>query len=82
MKRKEIAALLLLTVLVSSCDYQKYNKAPSKDVRENSEWVYGVHPDSSARQLANKYEANPELEKRTSAIREKLFGAGTITQGN
>ena len=82
MKRKKIAVLLLLTALVSSCDYQKYNKAEQKDLQSTNEWVYGVHPDSAARQLANTYEANPELEKRTNAIREKLFGAGTISEGN
>ena len=74
MKLRKIAALLAGVALLSSCEYQKYNKAEQVDVRAGSEWVYGVHPDSAARQLANKYEDQPEVEKRVNAIREKMFG--------
>jgi hypothetical protein len=66
---------------LTSCDYQKNNHIEQKDVRAGDEWVYGVSPDSAARQLKNKYTANPELEKRTNAIREKLFGSGKVNEG-
>lgn len=74
MKFRKIAALLAGVALLSSCEYQKFNHAEQVDVRAGSEWVYGVHPDSAARQLANKYAEQPEVEKRVNAIREKLFG--------
>jgi len=35
--------------------------------------VYGVHPDSMARQLSVTYEAKPELEARTAEIKEILY---------
>ena len=68
--------------MLSSCEYQKYNHAEQKDVRMGSEWVYGESPDSAARQLANQYEDKPEVEQRVNAIREKMFGGGSIAQGN
>lgn len=77
MKLRKIAALIAGIALLSSCEYQKFNHAEQKDVRAGSEWVYGVSPDSAARQLANKYEEQPEVEKRVNAIREKMFGNGS-----
>lgn len=74
MKFRKIAALVAGVALLSSCEYQTYNHAEQEDERLGSEWVYGVSPDSSARQLANKYEEQPEVEKRVNAIRAKLFG--------
>ena len=74
MKLKNIAAVIVGAALLSSCEYQKYNHAEQIDVLANSEWVYGVHPDSAARQLSNKYEEKPEMEVRANAIREKMFG--------
>lgn len=68
---------LLLAVSLASCKYQKNNTIDQTDVRSGDEYVYGVHPDSAARQTKNKYTAKPELEQRTNAIREKLFGAAT-----
>lgn len=82
MKFRKIAALVAGVALLSSCEYQKYNHAEQKDVRAESEWVYGVSPDSAARQLANKYDENPDVEKRVNAIRDKMFGSGSIAQGN
>lgn len=82
MKFRKIAALVAGVALLSSCEYQKYNKAEQLDVRAESEWVYGVHPDSSARQLANKYEENPDIEKRVNTIRDNMFGSGSIAKGN
>jgi hypothetical protein len=82
MKFRKIAALVAGVTLLSSCEYQKYNNAEQLDVRAESEWVYGVNPDSSARQLANKYEENPDVEKRVNAIRDKMFGSGSIAKGN
>ncbi|WP_428656640.1 hypothetical protein [Runella sp.] len=68
---------LLLAVSLASCKYQKNNTIAQTDVRAGDEYVYGVHPDSAARQTKIKYTAKPELEQRTNAIREKLFGAAT-----
>ena len=82
MKFRNMAAVAVGVAMLSSCDYQKYNHAEQIDVRANSEWVYGVHPDSAARQLNNKYPEQPEVENRVSAIREKMFGGGTLSQGN
>ncbi len=74
MSIKIIAAILTGTALLSSCEYQKYNKAIQKDVRAGSEWVYGVHPDSAARQLSFKYEEKPELELKANELRTKMYG--------
>jgi hypothetical protein len=82
MKFRKIAALVAGVALLSSCEYQKYNHAEQKDVRMGSEWVYGESPDSAARQLANKYTEQPEVEKRVNEIRAKMFGDGSIAQGN
>jgi uncharacterized membrane protein len=82
MKIRKIAALVAGIALLSSCDYQKYNRAEQKDVQAGNQHVYGVHPDSSARQLANKYEDNPETDKRANAIREKFFGTQTAANGD
>ncbi|AYQ33830.1 MULTISPECIES: hypothetical protein [Runella] len=68
---------LLLTVSLASCKYQKNNTIEQTDLRAGDEYVYGVHPDSAARQTKIKYTAKPELEQRTNAIREKLFGGAT-----
>jgi hypothetical protein len=80
MKFRKIAALIAGVALLSSCEYQKYNHAEQKDVRLGSEWVYGESPDSAARQLANKYDEQPDVEKRVNAIREKLFGDDTTSR--
>ena len=77
MNFKKIAAFLGGMVLLTSCEYQKYNHAEQIDVRANSEYIYGVSPDSAARQLSNKYEERPELELRANAIREKMFSGNT-----
>ncbi|MFN8347208.1 MAG: hypothetical protein U0X91_19555 [Spirosomataceae bacterium] len=68
---------LLVTVSLASCKYQKNNTIDQPDVRAGDEYVYGVHPDSAARQTKIKYTAKPELEQRTNAIREKLYGSAT-----
>ncbi|GAA4435692.1 hypothetical protein GCM10023091_12620 [Ravibacter arvi] len=74
MNIKIVAAIVLGTAALSSCEYQKYNKAVQKDVREGSEWVYGVHPDSAAKQLSYKYTENPDLENKANELRTKLYG--------
>jgi hypothetical protein len=81
MKKFSVLLFAVATVSLASCDYQKTNVIEQKDVRQGDEWVYGVSPDSAARQLKNKYTANPELEKRTQAIQEKLYGAGKSNAG-
>ncbi|WP_044171958.1 hypothetical protein [Flectobacillus major] len=83
MNRKNILAIAAVALLAVACDYQKNNKIKQKDLRLNDEYVYGVHPDSVARQTKNTYTAKPENEVRAAKIREKLFGAsGTVAQGN
>ncbi len=79
---KNTFAALLITFLVSACDYQKNNNIKQKDVNEGDAYVYGVHPDSAAVQTKNKYTAKPENEIRANKIREKLFSGKEINQGN
>jgi hypothetical protein len=81
MKKFSILLSLVFVSALSSCDYQKNNTIKQIDLNEGNPEVYGVHPDSAARQLKNKYAAKPELEKRTDAIREKMFGSGKINAG-
>lgn len=69
-----VALALGSALVLTSCDYQKYNQAAQKDYRAGDEWVYGVHPDSAARQTKNKYTEKPENEARAQKIREKLYG--------
>ncbi|GAB2763078.1 hypothetical protein GCM10027275_00080 [Rhabdobacter roseus] len=82
MKLRKIAALLAGVALLSSCEYQKYNRIEQIDVRSGNEYVYGVHPDSAARQRSIQYAANPDIDNRVNAIQEKLFGTTTMAQGN
>lgn len=77
MKFSRVAALIACVALLSSCDYQKYNKKEQKDVNANNQYVYGVSPDSLPRQMSYKYEAKPEIETRVNAIREKLYSGST-----
>jgi hypothetical protein len=74
--KKNIVFLFSLLSL-ASCSYQSNNRIEQDDVNEGNEYVYGVHPDSVARQLNVTYTAKPELEARTAAIREKLYGPST-----
>lgn len=74
--KKNIVFIFCLVAL-ASCGYQKNNRFEQDDVNEGNEYVYGVHPDSVARQLNVTYTAKPELEARTAAIREKLYGPTT-----
>ncbi len=72
MNIKNIFGLLVFAALLSSCDYQKQNKIEQKDLREGDELVYGVHPDSAARQTKLKYTTKPEDVARAEKIRTKL----------
>jgi hypothetical protein len=82
MNRKNILAIASFALLVTACDYQKNNNIKQRDLAEGDEYVYGVHPDSAARQTKNKYPAKPANELRANAIREKLFNDSTNAQGN
>jgi hypothetical protein len=82
MNRKNILAVVAITLLATACDYQKNNNIKQVDLNENDAYVYGVHPDSAARQTKNKYTAKPENEVRANKIREKLFSDSTNAQGN
>ena len=77
-------SILVVAASLTSCEYQKNNKATQTDKRNGDKWVYGVHPDSAAIQSKLKYEVveADSLEQRTDRIRTKLFGAGTVSQGN
>lgn len=76
MKKFSVLLFAVAAVSLTSCDYQKTNVIEQNDVRQGDEWVYGVSPDSAARQLKNKYTAKPDLENRTNAIREKFAKEG------
>ena len=82
--KRNIALLgsILVMALMSACTYQKSNNIEQNDYREGDKYVYGVHPDSAAAQTKNVYKPKPELEARTAAIREKMFGGGSINEGN
>jgi hypothetical protein len=82
MNRKNILAVVAIALLATACDYQKNNTIKQGDVNENDKYVYGVHPDSAARQTKIKYTAKPENEVRANKIREKLFNDSTNAQGN
>jgi hypothetical protein len=82
MNHKNILAVVAVALLATACDYQKNNTIKQGDVNENDQYVYGVHPDSAARQTKNKYTAKPENEVRANKIREKLFNDSTNAQGN
>ena len=72
MSSRNILVFVVITALLSSCDYQKQNKIEQKDLREGDELVYGVHPDSAARQTKLKYADKPENTERAEKIRAKL----------
>ena len=82
MKLTNLLSLVAILVVATSCDYQKNNTIKQKDVRKGDEYVYGVHPDSAAVQAKLTYDAQPELEVKANAIREKLFKGKAINQGN
>ena len=77
MKFSKVVAFVACIALLSSCDYQKYNHIGQKDVNVENSYVYGAGPDSLPRQMANKYTAEPELEPRVTAIRERLYSGAT-----
>ena len=77
MKFSKAVAFVACIALLSSCDYQKNNHIGQTDVNAKSTYVYGVSPDSLPRQMANKYDAQPELETRVNAIRAKLYSGAT-----
>lgn len=83
MKRNTLLlSSILVVALMSGCTYQKSNNIEQSDYRQGDKYIYGVHPDSAAAQTKNVYKSKPELDARTAAIRDKMFGAGSINQGN
>jgi hypothetical protein len=83
MKRTTLVITILLAGLsLASCKYQKNNRKEQTDLRAGDPTVYGVHPDSAAAQTKLTYSTTPELDQRTIAIREKMFGSGSINSGN
>ncbi|MCE7067615.1 hypothetical protein [Dyadobacter sp. CY326] len=77
MKFYKIVAFVAGLALLSSCEYQKYNRIEQKDLNVGNEVVYGVSPDSLPRQMSYKYDAKPELETRVNDIRAKLYSGTT-----
>ena len=73
MKRISVLLLIVVAAAVSSCSYQEYNTIDQDTPNLDNERVYGVHPDSSARQLKNVYTEKPELQKKANDLRDKLF---------
>ena len=82
MNRKNILAFIVIALITTACDYQKNNTIKQIDLSEKDEYVYGVHPDSAARQSKNKYTPKPENEIRATKLREKLLNDSTNAQGN
>jgi hypothetical protein len=78
MKRISVLLLIIVAVASSSCSYQKYNTIEQDTPNIESERIYGVHPDSSARQLKNVYTEKPELQKKANELRDKLFPKDAI----
>lgn len=73
MKRISVLLLLIVSVAAASCDYQKNNTIVQDVPNLDNERIYGVSPDSSARQLNNVYTEKPELQKTANDLRDKLF---------
>jgi hypothetical protein len=71
---KKIALFLTAASLLglSSCKYQSNNHIKQADVNEGNAYVYGVHPDSAAAQLKNKYPADAKADARVANIRTKM----------
>ncbi len=71
---KKIALFLTVGSLfvLSSCKYQNGNRIIQADLNEGNQYIYGVHPDSSAAQLKNKYAADAKSEARALTIRQKM----------
>ena len=82
MNKKYLLGAFVVAMSLMSCEYQKYNSINQKDVRTGNQYVYGVSPDSAARQLKNKYTEKPESQERADKIRAKFFGNGEIAKGN
>ena len=78
MKRISVLLLAVATTAASSCTYQKYNTIYQDLPNEGNERIYGVSPDSSARQLKNVYIEKPELQKKAIELREKMFPKDAI----
>lgn len=73
MKRISVLLLIIVAAASSSCSYQKHNTIDQDTPNLDNERIYGVHPDSSARQLKNVYTEKPELQKEANDLRDKLF---------
>lgn len=80
MKNYRIIIFAASTLMVTACTYQKNNRIEQDDVNKDNQEVYGVSPDSSAKQLKNVYTAKPENEQRVNAIREKLYGKAAVVE--
>jgi hypothetical protein len=74
MRKLSLIALLGISAGLGSCTYQKNNTIEQDDVNEGNEYVYGVHKDSTAKQLKQSYTAKPELADRTAKIKEIMYG--------
>ena len=66
--------VIVATLLVTSCTYQNNNTIDQKDLNAGSEYVYGLGPDSMARQRKVQYEPVSENEVRAMEIQDVLYG--------
>ena len=74
-----IGAVLILTISIKCGD--DYNNIEFKDHNSKNEYVYGKAGEP-ARQTKNKYPKDSVAEARAAKIREKLYGTGSIAEGN
>lgn len=78
-----VAVLVLLFMFFrgTQCG-SPYNTIDQEDPHAGSEYIYG-DVDGPPRQAANKYDPNPEQDKKANEIREKFYGdAGQSESGN
>lgn len=69
---KKLSFVFLLAI-AASCTYQKNNTIAQDDENLGNERVYGVHPDSTAKQLKVEYPSKPELGAKAVEIKDKWY---------
>ncbi len=76
-----VIVFLFMAFRATQCG-SPYNTINQADPHGGSDYVYG-NVDGPPKQLSNKYEADPEQDKKANEIREKFFGnAGQAETGN
>lgn len=76
-----VLVFLFMSFKATQCG-SPYNTIEQADPNAGNDYVYGAI-DGPPKQLGNKYEADPEQDKKANDIREKFFGdAGQAESGN